>query len=90
MKTPDALVVMRLANMHSTHPGQDNSRVCSKCGAAVGIYPSGQRQLRDHPGLPVICIICASRATPPDLELDPAGTPDEILQEMRESAPVKR
>ena len=90
MTKPDALIVMRLANMHQMHPGADLTKVCSKCGHKVGIYPSGSRQLRANPGLPIICLICASREPPADLELHPAGTPDEILQEMRDSAPVKR
>jgi len=83
MKTPDALVVMRLADMHRQHPAQDNSKVCSKCGERVGIYPSSRRALRDNPGLPVICIICATSAAPPDLEARPAGT----IEEVRMSAP---
>jgi hypothetical protein len=90
MTKPDALIVMRLANMYQTHPGADLTKVCSKCGQRVGIYPSGLRQLRAHPGLPIICVICASREAPAEVELHPAGTPGEILQEMRESVRVKR
>jgi len=86
---PDALIVMRLVDMHRNHPAQDNSHACSKCGSVVGIYPSGQRALRDNPGLPIICIRCATKEPPPD-GMRPAGSIEEVIQEMRDSADVKR
>lgn len=35
-------------------------RNCSKCGIQVMIAPSGQRALRDMPGLAIICSTCFS------------------------------
>jgi hypothetical protein len=89
MKAPDALVAMRLANMRQVHPAQDNSRVCSRCGAPVGIYPSGQRALRQYPGLPVICLECSVREPPADLKVAPAASAAEVVQEARESVPAR-
>jgi hypothetical protein len=75
------LVVMRLDDMWNTHPDQDNSHVCSRCGARVGIYPSGQRALKDHPGTPVICSVCAAVEKGPIL---PAlGSIEEAIERIR-------
>jgi hypothetical protein len=52
------LIAMRLAEMQRVHPQQDNSHVCSKCFAQVGIYPSGQRVMRTHPDVRIICSHC--------------------------------
>jgi DNA-directed RNA polymerase subunit RPC12/RpoP len=52
------LIVMRLADMHRVHPDQDTSRVCAECGEQVGIYPSGQRVLRDDPTTRIVCNRC--------------------------------
>jgi hypothetical protein len=87
-KAPDALVAMRLVNMRKVHPAQDNSRVCSRCGSRVGIYPSGQRALRQYPGLPVICLQCSVKGAPPD-EVAPAASAAEVVQEARESVPAR-
>jgi ribosomal protein S27AE len=54
----DQLIVMRLADMWRTRPDQDNSRVCSKCGEQVGIYPSGQAVLRERPQTAIVCNVC--------------------------------
>jgi hypothetical protein len=54
-----ALICMRHADMMRVHPGQDNTRFCSKCGARVGIYPSGQRALVRDPTLSIVCHVCA-------------------------------
>jgi DNA-directed RNA polymerase subunit M/transcription elongation factor TFIIS len=52
------LIVMRLANMHRVHPDQDNSKVCNFCKHQVGIYPSGQKILKDEPRTIIRCVIC--------------------------------
>jgi hypothetical protein len=54
----EILVVMRLADMTRVHPAQDNSRVCSRCGERVGLYPSGQRVLRARPQTQIVCHVC--------------------------------
>ena len=76
-------VTMRLADMTKVHPAQDSSRVCAGCGQRVGIYPSGQRALRQWPKMKVICARCAA-ALPPGENL-PAASLEEIAQEGRDS-----
>ncbi len=72
------LLVMRLADMTRVHPQQDNSHVCSKCGAQVGIYPSGQNYMKQYPDITLTCNRCAvSGPIPP-----PSA---EIVQEIKDS-----
>jgi hypothetical protein len=52
------LVVMRLKDMYTKHPNQDNTHKCSQCGFEVGIYPSGQKVLKENPDAVIICQIC--------------------------------
>ena len=86
--TEIALVAMRLVDMHRVHSLQDDGRVCSKCGARVGIYPSGQKALARRPDMAIICVVCASPG--PGDEAVPAGPVPEILQEIRDSKEVGR
>ena len=51
------LLCMRLDEMYNVHPQQVES-ACSRCGAVVGIYPSGQGVLRAHPGTKIVCNHC--------------------------------
>ena len=51
------LVVMRLKDMVRVHPEQITAR-CSKCNEDVGIYPSGQRVLREMPDAVPVCQVC--------------------------------
>lgn len=60
------LLVMRLADMTRVHPDQDDSRVCSECGQPVGIYPSGQAVIKQHPETVIVCNVC-NDADPPDV-----------------------
>jgi hypothetical protein len=53
------LLVMRLENMKVKHPDQDNSYHCINCLKQVGIYPSGQRAILEHPDIEIICEVCA-------------------------------
>jgi hypothetical protein len=56
----DELIVMRLKDMWRTRPDQDNSKVCSKCGIQVGIFPSGQAFLKERPDVKIVCFACMS------------------------------
>lgn len=69
------LVVMRLVDMHRVHPQMDRSHKCSKCGAPVGIYPSGQNVLRlQELGEARVTIICNACTQPgPDTRLAPGA-----------------
>jgi hypothetical protein len=51
------LIVMRLADMHRVHPDQIEAK-CSQCGEVVGVYPSGQRVMREMPGIKLVCQVC--------------------------------
>lgn len=53
------LIAMRVVNMHRTHPRANYSHTCARCRAPVGIYPSGQKALRDNPGIEIVCEVCA-------------------------------
>jgi hypothetical protein len=91
MEEPSALVVMRLDQMHRVHPDQDSSKVCSVCGEPVGIYPSGQTALRAHPNIKIICFECTRKQEDienPPLAI-PAGSIEEIAQEIRDSVDKK-
>jgi hypothetical protein len=85
------LVAMRLKDMHRVHPRQDNSHVCGKCGAPVGIYPSGQRALKANPGAGIVCVPCAY-LVPLGVgdAVQPAGSFEEIRRESRESRDAER
>jgi hypothetical protein len=82
------LVCNRLTDMTKMHPQQDDTHKCSKCGYPVGIYPSGQKALKKWPKIKIMCMPCAMidmQST--DINL-PAASPEEILQEIRDSKPV--
>ena len=81
--TKVALIAMRLKDMWKLHPDQDNSRVCSKCGEGVGIYPSGQNALARAPSMRIVCAICANPQ--PGDENYPAAPWDEIAREIKQS-----
>lgn len=84
---PEALIVMRLIDMHKLHPHQDNSRRCSKCGWGVGIYPSGQKVLRENPSLPVICNVCRDWKDAV-ISMPAAKSMEELLKESQDSVDV--
>jgi hypothetical protein len=84
---PTELVTLRLVDMARVHPAQDNTRVCSRCGQQVGIYPSGQAILRDNPDVKVSCVQCAMSARGTIESLAAAPWP-VIVQESRDSEDV--
>jgi hypothetical protein len=87
---PVRLVTMRLVDMHKVHPQQDNTRVCALCGETVGLYPSGQKALREHPKAKIICQVCAGQIPLNKRDINaPAASWAEIVQEMRDSTSVK-
>ena len=83
---PTELVTMRLKDMTRVHPAQDDTKVCSKCGAPVGIYPSGQRALRNNPAIKIVCSVCAFATPGTSLDVvQPVGSLGEMWQESRDS-----
>jgi hypothetical protein len=77
---PVKLITMRLADMRRVHPGQIEGR-CAKCNHVVGIYPSGQRAMRENPGIVVVCQVCRSpadiTALAPGAEHEPMESKDK-------------
>lgn len=55
---PVEMLVMRLADMTRVHP-QQITATCSLCGHEVGVYPSGQRMMRQMPELRLVCSVCS-------------------------------
>jgi hypothetical protein len=83
------LVVMRLADMHRTHPRQDNTKICSRCAARVGVYPSGQRALLRDSSMRIVCNVCVAKEDIA-LGIPAAASWQEIAQEARDSAELKK
>lgn len=73
------LIVMRLADMHVVHPKQITAR-CSRCGHDVGVYPSGQRVMREIPRVKLVCQVC--KMPEPYAKLAP-GAREERAQSVR-------
>jgi uncharacterized Fe-S center protein len=51
------LIVMRLDEMFKRHPKQIE-RKCARCGEVVGIYPSGQKIIKENPEINIVCTHC--------------------------------
>ena len=51
------LIVMRLADMAVVHPEQITGS-CARCSEVVGIYPSGQKVMRQYPDVEIVCEKC--------------------------------
>lgn len=80
------IVCTRLIDMVRHHPQQDNTKACSRCGSVVGMYPTGQRALAEHPEAVLVCLQCAVEE--PDVEgtIDiAAGSFEEFVQEISET-----
>lgn len=87
---PAVLVCMRLADMVVVHPAQIEG-LCHKCGAIVGIYPTGQRALKTYPKMKITCVQCTLTEKRMAHDEDrPAGSMKEIIQESFESVPVRK
>lgn len=78
---PIRLLVMRLADMERVHPEQVPAH-CHRCGHLVGVYPSGQNVLRQHPDAEIVCSVCAP---PSAMGAPPAAPWDQIREEIRQS-----
>jgi hypothetical protein len=73
------LIVMRLRDMRRVHPDQITAR-CSQCGKKVGVYPSGQKIMREMADVALICQVCKTPGPEamlaPGAELEPFETVD--------------
>lgn len=82
MKHKPILIVMRLADMENRHPEQVTDK-CSRCGEAVGVYPSGQKIMKETAllgGVDLVCQICRDPGT---LMIPAPGALDEALESKR-------
>jgi len=64
------LICMRLADMIYVHPDQITGH-CRLCGHVVGIYPSGQSIMAQHPDVELVCAVC--RTPSPNAALAPGA-----------------
>jgi len=85
------LICMRLIDMHKVHP-QQVTQECALCGEKVGVYPSGQKALRLSPGpIEIMCQVCAIKDYDPNTDTNElVGSINEIVQEVRDSTPIRR
>ena len=89
MMQPVRLVTMRLVDMHKAHPEQV-TRQCAFCHEPVGVYPSGQKALREHPEAEIVCQVCVGKKYDKTGIHKPAAPVAEILQEIRDSHDVSK
>jgi hypothetical protein len=76
---------MRHANMTRVHPQTEFAHRCARCNHVVGIFPSGQKALREMPELEIVCDVCAGDTT----AVFNTGTMlPGVRQEARESLPL--
>lgn len=73
------LAVCRASDMFVAHPDTDYTHVCSRCGEEVGIYPSGQRVLRQHTNVILMCNRCAPQGVGWQLAPGAAIEPSQSL-----------
>lgn len=76
------LLCMRLADMQKIHPLMSLAEYCERCGAPLGVYPSGQRILAEK-GREHIELVCNRCAPSPVVGL----MLPETLNEVRDSIP---
>jgi len=58
-KETAVLAAMRVAEFSYAHPNADYTHVCARCGHEVVLYPSGQKVMREHTSVIVLCNRCA-------------------------------
>jgi hypothetical protein len=68
---------MRVVNLRVTHPRADYSHTCDRCQEPICLFPSGQRILREHPGIQKLCDVCGAP------EVTVGIVPPEVDQERR-------
>ena len=81
---PSALICTRLADMTVMHPKQVE-KICSECGHVVGVYPTGQQMIERYPDMKIKCSVCAIIDLDGGDEVLPAGSWEEVIQEVRDS-----
>jgi hypothetical protein len=80
LSEPTYLLVMRLDQMIRVHP-QMITMPCLYCKETCGVYPSGQRILKEHTNVALVCTECMAGAD----ESITFVRPPEALQEAKDS-----
>jgi hypothetical protein len=83
-----AMLVCALADMPQVVPGSIFDHCCEICGRRVMTAPSGQRILKERPGIMIICGPCFDPMSVDTVE--PAGTMKEVVQEAQNARPNLR
>lgn len=73
------LIVMRLADMTRVHP-QQITGTCNRCGHVVGVYPSGQKIMKRHPDIRLVCQVCRTPGAQAKLAPGAAFEPFESVK----------
>jgi hypothetical protein len=89
MKEP-AILVCALANALRAVPGSIFNHHCTVCDRLVMVAPSGQRMLAKIDALQIVCGPCFDKRVEPGDEICLAGTPEEMLDEVRRARPNLR
>ena len=90
MDEQPAILVCALADAVMAVPGTVFDHACTRCGRKVMLAPTGQRVLREKQPVRIICRLCFETEKPEDIEVMPAGTVEEIRQEVRTARPNLR
>lgn len=77
---PD-LIVMRLVDMVNVHPKQIEAK-CALCGEVVGVYPSGQKVMREMPDVRLVCQVCKE---PADVQILAPGALNEPFESTKKT-----
>jgi ribosomal protein S27E len=82
-RRPASLICMRFADMRVLHDETNTEHTCALCGHTLGIYPSGMRAIREHPGITLLCQVCGTPTLAGNSFGPAPGALDEIGQGKR-------
>jgi hypothetical protein len=78
-KPDDRVLVASRTDQAEFHvAGTRDGYRCSKCAGHLSAAPDGQRFLKDHPQVRILCVECAMASKPDKVEPAP-GAVDELI-----------
>jgi uncharacterized Fe-S center protein len=80
------LICMQRGRMMVTHPDMIEGE-CRDCGAVVGIYPSGQKILREQANVQIVCDVCYAARYSDLPTIEAPGAIEEAKQLWRKRKP---
>jgi len=81
MSDDEYLVAANASDVSIVAEGTVFTHFCEQCFSRVAIAPTGQRRLRAHPGMKVICVRCFPKlAESEDVEIH---IPSDVVDEIR-------